>query len=259
MEDYPRSVEGIPELAVSDGRYRLRFLRDAADLERVLRLRFEVFNLELGEGLESSFETGLDRDEYDRYCHHLAVEDVRSGAIVGTYRMQTSRMAENGAGLYTAEEFDLSEVPAEVLADSVELGRACIDREHRNTQVLYLLWKGLAAYITHNSKRYLFGCCSLTSLDPEEGRQVMAQIEREGLLDDAIRVSPRTGMACYPHGISGVVATEVRLPRLFRTYLRFGAKVCGEPAIDRRFGTIDYLVVFDTAKMDDHMRRMFFE
>jgi len=259
MENYPRCGEAIPELALSDGRYRLRFLKDAAELKRVFRLRFEVFNLELGEGFESSFETGLDRDDYDRYCHHLAVEDVQSGSIVGTYRMQTSRMAENGAGFYSAEEFDLGGVPAEVLADSVELGRACIDREHRNTQVLYLLWKGLAAYITHNSKRYLFGCCSLTSLDPEEGWQVMAQIEREGLLDEAIRARPHSGMACYPPGFRGAVATEVRLPRLFRTYLRFGAKVCGEPAIDRRFGTIDYLVVFDTARMDDHMRRMFFE
>ena len=38
---------------------------------------------------------------------------------------------------------------------------------------------------------------------------------------------------------------EVKLPRLFSTYLGIGAKVCSPPAIDRRFKTIDFLVMLD--------------
>ena len=48
------------------------------------------------------------------------------------------------------------------------------------------------------------------------------------------------------------------IPRLFRTYLRFGVKVCGPPAIDRQFKTIDYFVIFDVAQMNAFSRRMFF-
>ena len=51
---------------------------------------------------------------------------------------------------------------------------------------------------------------------------------------------------------------EAHIPKLFRTYLRHGAKVCGHPAIDRQFKTIDYLVIFDVAAMDERRFRMFF-
>ncbi len=40
--------------------------------------------------------------------------------------------------------------------------------------------------------------------------------------------------------------------------MRYGAKVCGEPAIDRFFKTIDYLVLLDLADLDDQSRKMFF-
>ena len=52
---------------------------------------------------------------------------------------------------------------------------------------------------------------------------------------------------------------KVELPQLFRIYLRYGAKVCGPPAIDRFFKTIDYLVVLDTAVLDSETREMFFK
>src|SRR6185436_13849796 len=130
-----------------------------------LHLRFEVFNLELGEGLDASFLTRRDEDPFDRTCHHLLVEDRASGRIVGTYRMQTSEMAAGACGFYSAGEFTLGSLPREVVAGSVELGRACIAREHRGRPVLFLLWKGLAGYLMHFGKRYLFGCCSLSTQD----------------------------------------------------------------------------------------------
>jgi putative hemolysin len=49
------------------------------------------------------------------------------------------------------------------------------------------------------------------------------------------------------------------VPKLFRSYLRFGAKVCGPPALDRAFKTTDFFVVFDVAEMDAKTRRLFFE
>lgn len=259
MEEYPRNKAAIPLMTVQEGRYTMRFLTDRKDLESVLRLRFEVFNLELGEGLDASYETGLDFDEYDPYCHHLVIEDADRSQIVGTYRLQTHEMACAGIGFYSAIEFDFSTIPAEVLQKSVELGRACIERSHRNTQVLYLLWRGLAAYVTHNRKRFLFGSCSLTSQDPDEGHLIMKQLERDGRLHPEIEINPLPGFECYPADYRVDIVREVRVPKLFRTYLRFGARVCGAPAIDRQFRTIDYFVIFDIEEMDDHIRSMFFQ
>jgi putative hemolysin len=50
----------------------------------------------------------------------------------------------------------------------------------------------------------------------------------------------------------------VALPALFETYLRYGAKVCGGPAIDREFKTIDFLVLLDINDMDERAWSMFF-
>ena len=252
-----RFADGIPQRELREGRYLVRFARSAAEVDRALRLRYEIFNLELGEGLDASRATERDRDEYDAFCHHLLVIEAATEAIVGTYRLQTGAMAAAGRGFYSAAEFDLARLPAELLEDSIELGRACIAREHRNTTALYLLWKGLAMYIAHNRKRFFFGCCSLTSQDEVEGWRVRALLEREGHVHPLYAVTARDAFACgRPVADAGPV--DVQLPRLFRTYLRFGAKVCSPPAIDRAFRTIDYLVLFDVFAMDGQSQRMFF-
>lgn len=257
---YPTFPELLPETTLYEGRYEVRLARTTAELDALLRLRFEVFNLELGEGLDASYETGRDLDEYDAVCHHLIVTDLARGEIVGTYRLQTSAMAAAHAyGFYSATEFDLSGLPPAVIDNAVELGRACIAREHRNTQVLFLLWKGLALYVSSTRLRYFFGCCSLTSQDPREGRTVMAFLEARGHLHPELRVDPRPGFACYGDGLEPDPGfASVKLPKLFRIYLRQGAKVCGAPAIDRQFKTIDYLVLFDVEAMSTHQVRTFF-
>ncbi len=257
---YPLAAELLPPDEIVESRYEARFARDFAELDAILKLRFEVFNLELGEGLESSLETRRDRDEFDAFCHHLLVTERSSGEIVGTYRIQTSDMAAAGLGFYTSTLFDLSALPEEVVDDAVEVGRACIALTHRNTAVLFLLWKGLARYMVHSQRRFLFGCCSLTSQDPELGKTVMRFLELRGHLHPELRISPRPGYECYAPDDQDLPEPDPRLklPKLFRTYLRHGAKVCGPPAIDREFKTIDYLVIFDVAAMQDRQFRTFF-
>ena len=258
---YPPCGELLPPGEIREGRYEVRFARSEAELDELLALRFEIFNLELGEGLESSYATGRDRDEFDAVCHHLIVTERVSGRIIGTYRIQTSDMARCHLGFYSDGEFNLSQLPAVVLEDSVELGRACIALDHRNTQVLFLLWKGLARYVAANRRRYLFGCCSLTSQDAEEGWAVMELLEQRGQVHPAVRTEPRDGFACRrPDGTAARRwhSGNVKIPKLFRVYLRHGALVCGPPAIDRRFKTIDYLVLFDVDAMDEKRFRTFF-
>lgn len=248
----------IPSWQIGEGRYVTRFARTTAELFAALKLRFEVFNLELGEGLQDSFLTGRDMDEFDLQCHHLIVIDTEDrDRVVGTYRMQTSDMARAGRGFYSNVEFELSKLPPEVLSDSIELGRACVAQDHRNTAVLFLLWRGLAAYLTHNRKRYLFGCCSLTSQDPLDGLGVMRLLERNGQIDPFFNVTTQPGFECVADD-DAAVESQVRLPKLFQIYMRYGARVCSRPALDRRFKTIDFLVMFDVKAIDEHSRKMFF-
>jgi putative hemolysin len=256
---YPPAPESLPTGVIEHGRYRVRFAASAAEVDEALRLRFQVFNLEMGEGLESSMLTGRDVDPFDGHCHHLLVE--HDGVVVGTYRMQTAAMAEAGLGFYSAGEFDLSTLPLEVMGQSFEVGRACIAREHRNRQVLLLLWKGLARYQVTNGKRYLFGCSSLSTQDPVEGLRVLRFLEGRGRLHAEIRISPQPGFECVlPELAEGAPADEVvELPSLFRTYMRYGAWICGPPAIDREFKTIDFFVLFDADNLDARRRQLFYD
>lgn len=263
-DGYPPEPELLPAGVIEHGRYRVRFARRAAELDAVLRLRYRVFNLELGEGLAASAASGRDADAFDAGCHHLLVEDAAAGAVIGTYRMQTAAMASAGGGFYSAGLFDLTALPAEVTARAIEVGRACIAREHRNRQVLFLLWKGLARYLVSTGTRYLFGCCSLTSQDSELGLRVLAHLESRGRLHPRIRVVPQPGHECEGdvEAAATAVAADpgaIEIPSLFRTYLRYGAAVCGPPAIDREFKTLDFLVLLDSDGIAPHSRALFFD
>lgn len=227
------------------GSRRVRFARDERDVEACLRLRYEVFNVELGEGLVESEALGLDRDRFDGVCDHLMVFDEPSGEVVGTYRMQTHAMAQAAHGFYSAGEYDLAHVPAEWLTRTVELGRAAILGPHRDKTVLFLLWRGIASYQQWNAMRYLFGCSSITSQDPEEGLKAYDWLERAGHLHPCFQVPSLPDYACEATHHAPFTG-DYELPKLFEFYIRYGAKICSRPALDRSFGTIDFLTWTDT-------------
>lgn len=231
------------------GPYELRLAQTEAERISAYRLRFEVFNLELKEGLDTAYETGQDVDQFDAICDHLIVEDRRGGTIVGTYRLQTGSTAGTNAGYYSEREFDFS--PYEPLRDStVELGRACIHRDHRSTDVLLLLWRGIVQYAVQHAARYLIGCCSLTSQDPAEGTLVFAALSGS-LAEMRLRTTPQAEFAMP---LMRGADREPKLPKLLRTYLAVGAKICGPPAIDREFKTIDFLTLMDLEQLHPRLR-----
>jgi putative hemolysin len=236
------------------GPYQARFARRSADVEAAQRLRFQVFNLELGEGLQASYSTGLDEDRYDLRCHHLLVEHEESGRVVGTYRLMTRPMA-GPAGFYSQTEFHLDTLPTWILDEGLELGRACVASDHRSGRVIYLLWKGIAQYMAYSGLRYLFGCCSVPATDPGVGLKLHAQLAREGHLMDGVFSRATRSCSCLD---GSAVSHDVAIPPLFRVYLEMGAKVCSEPAIDRQFGVIDFLIVLDLEELDGRTQKRMF-
>lgn len=234
------------------GPYRVRLAENEIDRSAIYRLRFEVFNLELNEGFESAFATGCDSDEFDAVCDHLLVEQSSSGRVVGTYRLQTGRTAQSNLGYYSSREFDFA--PYERLrSEIIELGRACIHRAHRSFEVLSLLWRGIAQYALSHGARYLIGCSSLTSQDPATGRGMYRQLQNF-LVEPQLRTSPLPNFALPTVEVAGEVAKP---PRLLRAYLAIGAQICGPPAIDREFRTIDFLTLLDLSKLSSSARDRF--
>lgn len=244
---------------ISSNKYMVRFASTEEEMYAAQHLRFVVFNLELGEGLERSYETERDEDRFDPYCHHLLVIERQSEEIIGTYRMQTYKKAKRNQGYYTATEYDMSTMPEDLLNQSVEVGRACIDKEHRNGRVLYLLWRGIAEFMKQTDSRYLLGCCSITSQNPVDGWTVMDYLVEHTLVHSDIRVRPQPEYCCDEPERGEEDWKSVQLPQLFRLYMEVGALVCSTPALDSDFKTIDYLVVLDVETLDERTRMLFFK
>lgn len=234
--------------------YRARLATTVEDSQAAQRLRFEVFNLELGEGLAASYALGRDEDAYDAYCDHLLVEQEETGEVVGTYRLQTGQLAAAHLGYYSEQEFDFA--PYESLrCELIELGRACVHRDHRHLGVLGLLWRGIVSYALDRRAHYLIGCSSLTSQDAGIGAATHASFQASGLLaEPRFLTLPKPAFACP---MDTVATTCPPPPKLLHTYLSMGAKVCGPPAIDREFGTIDFLTLIDLRSLTGTARAHF--
>ena len=229
--------------------YVARLAGSGAEVRAAQALRFEVFNIELQEGLAQSQGTGLDADPFDGVCDHLTIEEARSGEVVGTYRLQPGQRAARELGYYSAQEFDLT--PLEPLrGEIVELGRACVARSHRNRAAIQLLWRGIALYARALDARYLLGCSSLGSTDARLGAALYAGLRETHLAPEALRTQPLPECACR---LEWPAETTAQVPRLLAAYFALGARICGPPAIDHQFSTIDFLTILDLESLSRHM------
>lgn len=211
----------------------------------------------MNEGLAESHFNGLDVDPFDAVCDHLIVEHVATGNVVGTYRLQTGERAAANIGYYSEREFDF--LPFEtVRGEMIELGRACVDANHRNFTLLHLLWRGIARYALERNARYLTGCSSLTSQDPAEGMAVYDQLRGKFLARPELRTKPHPAFRCDAAEWAGPPPSAAGASaKLLRAYLSIGAKICGPPAIDREFGTIDFLTLLDLQALPAFVRAHF--
>ncbi len=195
------------------------------------------------------------------FCDHLVVEDKlaedhSARRIVGTYRMQSGATAAANLGYYSEQEFDFTAYES-MRGEVLELGRASIDRDHRTPEVLTLLWRGIAQYATDMQLRYLIGCSSLNSADPSEGWQMYRQLGNYRVAEE-LSTMPTPAFGCPEAGTDGVVASEaVKVPKLLKTYLAIGARICSAPAWDREFGTIDFLTLLDLRTISSSARNRF--
>lgn len=234
--------------------FRVSLAQSPDELIECQRLRYEVFNLELGEGLSTSDRSGLDIDPFDSFCDHLMVRELESGKLVGTYRLQTGEVARRNLGYYGNQLFDFS-VYEPVRKELLELGRACVHVDYRNIMVLHALWKGIAVYATRNDVRYLIGCSSISSQDENYGVGMYESLKGKYLVEPRLRTLPQPGHSCTSNGVP---VEAGRPPRLFRAYLEISGRICGPPAIDREFKTIDFLTLVDLANLPERVLTRFF-
>lgn len=246
--DFGNAKATTGRVLLSGGDYEVSVSEHADQIDAAQRLRFNVFNTEPGysDAIGDS-STGRDADGFDAFCEHMLVRHLPTDTLVGCARVLPPPRAIAAGGWYSASEFDLDELVG-IRGETVEMGRAVVDAEHRSGSVTAMLWAAILNYLEVNSYRYLMGCVSVP-LESAIGRGR----ELRGIRDLA-RDKHRAQWQVYPYRevqVDGLrlddlePPTSNRLPALLRGYVRLGARVCGEPAFDEVFDVGDFLTVLD--------------
>lgn len=227
------------------------------DLAKALRLRYEIFYREL---LEKKLISGMDIDRFDFKCDHLLIIDKKTGNYIGTYRLISSLFCKK---FYSATEFKLDDI-IKLEGTKLELGRACVHRDYRTGSSIALLWRGIADYMKETGTKYLFGCSSVKTTDRRLIAAMYRYFQESGMVSSEMRISPkgRFSMRNFEPVLNSISAQEIKdaagqIPPLIKSYIKMGAQICGEPALDKQFKCADFLTLFNTEMSDQKVHRKY--
>jgi len=241
---------------ISNHRYTVSIASTDSEIEQALKLRYEVFYKELEREFDSS--KTIDEDKYDDQCHHLIVKENETGNVVGTYRLQTYDLAIAGKGFYSESLFKLNELPEEVLTKSFEVGRACIEEEHRSGRVLFLLWKGFAGYLQALDQRYLLGSLGIPAKSAAEGIAIYKELKHRGAINPDYQVSGAEPYGLKEEDFDVVRKEDFDTPGLLANYLGVGCNIISKPAYREDLELFYVMVFLDIEHISDRTRKMFF-
>ncbi|WP_042377925.1 GNAT family N-acetyltransferase, partial [Gordonia alkanivorans] len=244
------TASAVSATLLTAGPVRVLVSDDPADILAAQRLRYRVFADEPGfSDRIGDATTGCDADRFDEFCEHLVVRHDDHG-VIGCARLLAPPRAIAAGGWYSSTEFDLSRL-ADIFSETVELGRACVDGRHRDGSVTALMWAALLQYMDLAGYRYLMGCVSVPLHSPGEwmpGSVLRAVRDRlrEEYADADRRVTPLTPARIGGRLLDDITPSDtIGMPPLMRGYLRMGARICGEPAVDDVFDVADFLTLID--------------
>ncbi|MFK7943242.1 MAG: GNAT family N-acetyltransferase [Paracoccaceae bacterium] len=254
-------------MRIEAGRFTVRLADNEADVAAAQRLRYRVFVEEMGATPSDEDATDRrERDAYDPYFEHLLLIDNESedpeveAGVVGVYRLMRGDVAREGIGFYGQSEYDLS-LLLNYPRNTVELGRSCVDLEHRGGAGMHLLWTGLGEYVAEHDIPIMFGVASFHGSDPKPLAQALSYLHHNHLAPPDLRV--RTVDAHYermdllpPDKIEKIEAMR-QIPALIKAYIRLGGYVGDGAYVDYDFNTVDVCLLMDTSRMVQRYRKFY--
>lgn len=231
-----------------------RLAQTIEEVEAAQALRYRVFFEEMSARPTAEVAAAKrDFDKFDEICDHLLVIDSNRTdlpcGVVGTYRLLRSSVAEQHGGFYTSDEYDIHRLVAHP-GETLELGRSCVEADHRNRPTMQLLWQSIAQYVFHHEIDIMFGCASMHGTDPEALALPLSYLYHYHLAPPALR--PRAlderfvDMRILSEDQIDARRALAALPPLIKGYLRLGGFVGDGAVVDREFNTTDVSIVVKT-------------
>ena len=246
--------------------FQIKLAETDDELIAAQRLRYRVFVEELGaHGPTVDHANRIEHDDFDSVYDHLLLIDTRRDPaslehVVGVYRLLRSDVALAGPGFYSAHEYDLTPL-LETGRRLLELGRSCVDAEHRGGVAMYLLWNALADYVLGHDIEIMFGVASYHGTDLQEIAQSLSYLWQNHLAPPDMRVRVREEyyqpLDLIPADKIDRVRAMAQTPALIKAYLRLGGFIGDGAFIDHDFNTTDVCLMMDTKRMSARHREAY--
>ncbi|SOH92365.1 Putative hemolysin [Monaibacterium marinum] len=213
------------------GRYRVRFAQSDADIVAAQRLRFRTFRGE---------QAGVDADDFDKTCIHVLIEEERSDTLVCCYRLMPFETGTQIGNSYSAQYYELDALAA-FPGPMVEMGRFCIDPDHRDPDILRIAWGAMVRYVDDHNVELLFGCSSFHGVEAEAYMDAFDLLRERHLAPK--RWLPRVkapsvfrfGQRLHRPDLKKAMKA---MPPLLRTYLLMGGWVSDHAVVDKDMNTL---------------------
>ncbi len=229
--------------AMPTGRYRVRLATTEDDLRAAQRLRLRAFVGHpacLADDLPGSER--LERDDHDAICSHLLIEDTRSGALVGCFRILPLASGAEIGRSYSARYYHLSAL-RRFAGPMIEVGRFCVHPDVVDPAILREAWAALARIVDDRGAEMLFGCTSFTGTDVAGYQDAFAMLRARHLAPR--RWLPRVKAPdvfrfarLLRRRAPDARAAMAEMPPLLRSYLLMGGWVSDHAVVDRQMNTL---------------------
>jgi putative hemolysin len=229
-------------LVLRRGRYAVRLAETELDIRRAQELRYLAFIAGTGAARDDARDKGRDADAYDERCRHVLVEDVRSGALVGCFRMLPLSNGAEISSSYSAQYYNLSALSG-FGGPMVEMGRFCIHPDWTDPDILRVAWGAMTRFVDETRVEMLFGCSSFHGTEAAAYHDAFAMLKERHLAPR--RWLPRVkapNVFRFAQALRRFRPDAKRamqaMPPLLRTYLMMGGWVSDHAVVDRDLNTL---------------------
>lgn len=236
------------------GSIMIKLAETEEERNQLWKLRY--FDLVLEYNKNSINEFQEDKDEYDEICDHLIAIDLDSNEIVGTYRLIKKSHLKKVKKFLTETEFNLTPL---YNYEILEVGRAVVKKNYRDSAIINLLWRGLIRYAVSEKVEYMIGTASFHGINPMDHKHTLAYLYDNFLSPKEIRCyankesySPLKLIDDYDEeqAIKGI-------PPVIKGYLRLGATIGDGAYLDVSFNSLDVLIVLKIKDINERYLKKF--
>jgi len=260
IEHKIRNYKPNVDILIENSRVIIKTVSSGNELKEVLKLRHDIYYKEL---LNTEHPLKLDVDRFDFKCDHLIIKDKATDKIVGTYRLNCSLFNDD---FYSATEFNITDI-IKLKGVKLEIGRAGVHTDFRNAATIAMLWKGILEYMKKTDTKWLFGCSSIKTTDSIDAVVLFKELNKTRSPITLVNAKPKRQFKVpnfekyieqyYFGDENNEKDVDAMIPPLLKFYIKSGAQICGEPALDMEFKCIDFLTLLNVDRVSERLNRKF--